>query len=381
MGSKKASKKKSAVSAKTSSKKPAVKTAKRSSARRVSWTALKTGDVVDVVAPGFCPTDDEVEAGVQFLESWGLKPRLPHDLFGSDTIASNTDEKRIKHLSHALLAKDSAAVWCLRGGYGAIRLVPGLLKLKKPAHPKVVLGISDVTTIQLWLQLKWKWPSLQAPLLDRLGRTVNPALVREGKPRPIDAQVEELRRIVFGETSTVLFEGLRRLDTAGHEGETAAHKTSKSGVGGKSKKKSEDLVRGVMAGGNLVTYVSAIGTGIHPNANGQILYFEDIGERGYRVDRLLEQLVQARVVSAKTKAIVFGEFIGGNETDGSNKVHDVIERFATTWARDNGVPVFTGITSGHGVNQRVVPIGTEAMLDLRSGSLEIETAVAHPRGR
>lgn len=322
------------------------------SSKRVvqGWTALRKGDIVDVIAPGFCPTDDEVEAGVRFLESWGLRPRLPHDLFGADVIASNSDEKRLKHVSHALLAKDSRAIWCLRGGYGAIRLVPGLLKLKKPVRSKVLLGLSDVTTLQLWLQVKWKWSSLQAPLLDRLGRMVEPSLVKEEKPRPVEAQVEELKRIVFGESSTLVFEGLRE----------------HSGVRAKAP------IRGTMGGGNLVTYASAIGTAIHPSSLGQILYFEDIGERGYRIDRLLEQLVQAKVVTAKTKAIVFGEFVGGREADGSCKINDVIDRFAKTWGHANKVPVLTGIASGHGLNQRVVPLGTKATLDLHSGSLEVQ---------
>ncbi len=359
-----ASKKKTAKKSggKTGSKRAPARTSVRKAAVVGTWAALKKGDIVDVIAPGFCPTDDEVEAGVQFLESWDLVPRLPHDLFGADVIASNTDEKRLKHLSHALLAKDSSAVWCLRGGYGAIRLVPGLLKLKKPARTKILLGLSDVTTIQLWLNLKWKWPSLQAPLLDRLGRTVNESLVREGRPRPIDAQVEELRRIVFGETSTVLYEGLRE-----HSGATVPKTHAKA------------LIRGTMGGGNLVTYASAIGTSIHPNSADQILFFEDIGERGYRIDRLLEQLVQSKVVTGKTKAIVFGEFIAGNESDGTNRVGDVIDRFARTWAIANGVPVLTGVSSGHGQNQRVVPLGTHAVLDLYSGSLEVDTAVQHAR--
>jgi muramoyltetrapeptide carboxypeptidase LdcA involved in peptidoglycan recycling len=55
----------------------------------------------------------------------------------------------------------------------------------------------------------------------------------------------------------------------------------------------------------------------------------------------------------------------------------VIDRFAQTWALANKVPVFTGIPSGHGQNQRVIPIGTSAVLDLHSGSLEVETAVKH----
>jgi muramoyltetrapeptide carboxypeptidase LdcA involved in peptidoglycan recycling len=66
--------------------------------------------------------------------------------------------------------------------------------------------------------------------------------------------------------------------------------------------------------------------------------------------------VQSKVLNSKTKAVVFGEFIAGLENDRSCKVHDVIDRFAQTWALSNKVPVFTGIPSGHGQNQRVIPI-------------------------
>lgn len=329
----------------------------------VSWAPFKRGDIIDVIAPGFCPTDDEVEAGVQFLESWGLQPRLPHDLFGADVLCSNTDEKRMRHLAHGLLAKDSVGVWCLRGGYGANRLVPGLLKLKKPSRAKIMLGLSDVTTLQLFLQLKWKWPSLQVPVLARMACLMNPKVAESSGLMPIDTQVEELRRVLFGETSTVLHEGLRRIGGLPPKAEKA------------------NVIRGEMIGGNLVTFASALGTAISPKTDGRIVYFEEVGERGYRIDRLLEQFIQAGVLTAKTKAIVFGEFVGGLEKDGTSKITGVIERFASTWARENKIPVLTGIASGHGLNQRIVPLGTNAVLDLRSGSLEIETAVQHPRGR
>lgn len=331
----------------------------RAKSRGSTWLPLKSGDLIDVVAPGFAALDDEVEAGVRFLEGWGLRVRLPHDLFGADTIASNTDEKRLNHLEHALLAKDSKAVWCLRGGYGAIRLVPGLLKLKRPARAKLLVGLSDVTTLQLWLQQKWMWPSLQAPLVDRLARLIDPKLAELKKVVPVPGQIEELRRVVFGEATSVLFEGLRP-----HGGLMLLH-------GAKVAKKAR-FIDGVTTGGNLATWVSAVGTRLHPKTDGQIVFFEDIGERGYRVDRLLEQLVQAKVLTAKTKALVFGEFTGGQEPDGSERVSDVIERFAATWGQANNVPVFTGIPLGHGQNQRVLPIGTRARLDMVSGSLDVK---------
>jgi muramoyltetrapeptide carboxypeptidase len=327
------------------------------------WQALKTGDTVDVVAPGFRSTDAEVQAGVRFLEGWGLRPRLPRDLFGEDVLSSNADIKRLKHLEDAFSSKSSQAVWCLRGGYGSIRLIPGLMKMKKPLRVKPLLGISDVTTLQLFLETKWKWPSLQAPLLDRLGRVIDPS-VALGRPIPIQSQIEELKQIVFGEKLEVRHPGLKQLGKASQIKNLL------------SKKSTSGWVEGSVTGGNLLTFASANGTAIHPTTDGKILYFEDVGERGYRVDRWLVQLVQTGIISKKTKAIVFGDFIEGDEKSGESLVPSVLRRFAETAAFDLGVPVFTGLQSGHGVNQRVVPLGTLARLNLREGELVVSTGCA-----
>lgn len=327
--------------------------------KTAGWTPLKTGSVVDIVAPGFRPTDKEAESGIQFLKSWGLTPRVPKDLFGRDVLSSNSDQARARHLIRALESSSSDAIWCLRGGYGSIRLVPLLMKMKKPKRLKPILGLSDITTLQQFVMKRWGWPSLQTPLLDRLGRVVNPelAMSEAGKmrPLPLPDEVSELRSILFGEVTTILHEGLRPLGKF-------RGGTSKTG-----------LVRGVMAGGNLLTFASANGTAIHPDTSGQILYFEDVGERGYRVDRWLVQMTQAGILNRKTKAIVFGEFIEGNEPQGGSLVEDVLRRFAKEWADVNKVPVYAGILSGHGQHQRVIPIGTSAVLDTKRHVLEIET--------
>ncbi len=328
-----------------------------------AWQALKKGDTVDVVAPGFRSTDAEVQAGVQFLEGWGLRARLPRDLFGDDVLSSNVDLKRLKHLEAAFSSKSSQAIWCLRGGYGSIRLIPGLMKIKKPLMVKPLLGISDVTTLQLFLEMKWKWPSLQAPLLDRLGRVIDPS-VAQGRPVPIQSQIEELKQIVFGDQLEVRHQGLKQLGKR-NQIKSLLSKLPKSG-----------LIEGSVTGGNLLTFASANGTAIHPTTEGKILYFEDVGERGYRVDRWLVQLVQTGIISKKTKAVLFGEFIEGDEKNGGSLVPDVLSRFAETTAFEMGVSVFTGLQSGHGVNQRVVPLGTSARLNLREGELVVATGAA-----
>src|ERR1700753_1366223 len=132
---------------------------------------LVPGDVVDVVAPGFRCTAEQLDGGIEFLKRQGLVPRGPADLFGDDLLCANSDARRFAQLRKAIYARDSRAVWCVRGGYGAIRIMERLQAMKPPQRRKLLIGYSDATTLHQLLNLFWGWPSLHGPLLDRLGGT------------------------------------------------------------------------------------------------------------------------------------------------------------------------------------------------------------------
>jgi muramoyltetrapeptide carboxypeptidase len=114
-----------------------------------------------------------------------------------------------------------------------------------------------------------------------------------------------------------------------------------------------------LTGGNLTVLQSTLGTALQRRPSG-ILFLEDIGERGYRIDRMLEQLRQAGVLR-HLKAIVLGTFLGGAESDGGNLGPAVLERFA----QELSIPVLSGIQAGHGTCQRPVFLHTPA--ELRCG--------------
>jgi muramoyltetrapeptide carboxypeptidase len=289
--------------------------------------ALRPGDVVDVVAPGFRCSDENLAKGVEFVRTLGLVPRVPEDLFGEDLLCANSDDKRFTQLKKALFARDSRAVWCVRGGYGAIRFVEKLKKLKPPKQ-KLFIGYSDATTIHHVLNHLWKWPSVHGPLLDRLGN---------GSVRP--DELEELKGVLFTPKHRTTFSDLTPLNRA------AARKVT---------------IRGKVYGGNLTVLQSTLGTPLQRNHR-EILFLEDIGERGYRVDRMLQHFLQAGALS-RIKAIVLGDFIGGNETDGRNLTQQVWQRFAAS----QKFPVFSGINAGHGEYQRAVWFNTPA--ELKGGS-------------
>lgn len=292
-----------------------------------TWRPLRPGDIVDLVAPGFYCKPEELQGAIAFVRQWGFVPRLPKRIFQKDILCSSPDEIRFEFLRQALLAPDSAAVWCLRGGYGSIRLLPRLKKLRAPRQAKLFVGLSDITSLHLYLTQEWGWSTIHGPMLDRLGK---------GGTAP--RFVRELHEVVSGEQADIVFAGLRPLN------ELAARRA---------------VIRAPLSGGNLITLQASLGTPFAWRTRGQILFFEDIGERGYRVDRVLEHFAHAGLFHG-IRAVVFGDFTGATDPDGKDRVPAVLRRFAQVMR----VPVLKGIQSGHGPIQRPVPFATRATLRL-----------------
>lgn len=300
-----------------------------------SWKFLKKGDVIDVVAPGYPSKPHEVEGAHLFLQKWGLQPRIPADLIKPHFLHANEDEQRFAFLKAAIEAKDSQVIWCLRGGYGSNRLLPYLARLKKPAKPKLVIGISDVTSLHTFFINEWGWKPLHAPLLDRLGRNL-----------VAPKYEKELHKILFGQSTEVEFKNLRPLNEA-------ARKVRN--------------IKAKVVGGNLRVLESALGTPWQIETRKKLLFLEDIGERGYSVDRMLEHFRQCGLFK-NCEGIVLGDFIGSNEPNSEeSKLDLVIKR----WALDLQIPLFSGMQAGHGTIQRPVPFNTECELVMGSNKKAI----------
>jgi muramoyltetrapeptide carboxypeptidase len=300
---------------------------------------LQPGEVIEVVAPGSRCSADSLRGGLEFLRRLGLKPRLPRSLFGADILCASSDRVRFEHLKRALYAPDSRCLWCVRGGYGAIRLVERLLELPPPPRPKLFVGYSDATTLHYFFNHHWRWPSLHGPLLDRLG---SGAVAAE--------EVGELKAVLFGAQPRVEFAGLTPLNSAA---------------------RLRRIVASRVFGGNLTVLQTTLGTALQRRPR-QILFLEDVGERGYRVDRMLQHLAQAGALR-NLKAVVFGAFIGGQEPDGRMLVPQVLQRFA----REQRFPVLMGLDSaGHGERQRPLFFNTPAELHCGAAPrLSVATAV------
>ncbi len=93
------------------------------------------------------------------------------------------------------------------------------------------------------------------------------------------------------------------------------------------------------------------------------MFVEDIGERGYRIDRMFEQFRQAGVFKG-CHGLILGDFIGGEEPATQKNNFDLVFK---RWAEDLDIPVFQGVEAGHGMIQRPVPFNTSCILNVEKG--------------
>lgn len=281
---------------------------------------LVAGDSVEIIAPASRCSDQHLLQLKELLASWQLNCIVADDIFGKDLLCANTDEIRFKSLRNAIENSQTKAIICARGGYGSMRLIPELTKVSPPQQSKLFVGMSDLTALNLYLHQQWGWPILHGALA-----------IDKFSPESIAA----FKSVLFGETDQLKLSGIPLNSLA----------------------EKNHFIEANIIGGNLTLVQTGIGTPWQMNASNKIIFLEEIGERGYRIDRMLEHLRQAGAFE-KAKAILLGDFINGNEPNGSSLVEPVLERFAKSCE----IPVVKIEGLGHGSTNFPLPLGKTVTL-------------------
>jgi len=234
------------------------------------------------------------------------------------------------------------AVFCARGGYGTMRLLPKLPVASEAAgpppeagrsvRPKAVVGFSDVTALHQWYQ-RAGLISIHGPVLTQLGRV------------PVSTHAR-LFSLLESEAPADPLTGTETL------------------VAGRAE--------GPLLGGNLSVFTRLLGTPFMPALEGAVLVLEDVGERPYRLDRMWTHLELAGVFRS-IKGIVLGSFTSCEEREADYTSLDVLRELAAA----TGLPCASGFPIGHGDVNEPVPLGVRVRLDAGSRTLTfLEPAVA-----
>jgi muramoyltetrapeptide carboxypeptidase len=263
--------------------------------------------------------------------------------FGEPTQAANLeqrrgyfagdDDERLAAFDAALRDEDALVLWAARGGYGATRLLARLDPALLRARPKLLVGFSDVTALLCWAWTHARVPSIHGPVVAQLAELPESDrervfdLIAGGIPDPL----------VADEHGSVLHGG---------------------------------RVEGPLIASNLELLRSLIGTPAMPDLRGAILAIEEVGERPYRLDRALTQLLTSGALRGVV-GVAVGDLHACVEPDNGGShgwsAHEVIEeRLARL-----GIPVITGLPFGHAPGRNAaLGFGVRHRLDAEQGSLE-----------
>ncbi len=295
------------------------------------WKYLQEGDIIDIIAPSSgVPTDNLQEYYSKVKDLFfrhGLVARINEDLIviENDPFSANSLNYRKDHFISCLTNKESKAVWAIRGGYGAAKILPFLEKLDLPQTNKLLLGFSDITALHLYFNKNWKFASLHAPV-------VNQALVNE-------KFMDEILALITGKKQMIDFNNLKALN------EFAKEQVS---------------ISATIIGGNLSLIQTSLATSWEIDSEGKILFIEDVGEQGYKLDRMLNHLLQAGIF-AKAKAVIFGQFNPPKDI-----VPDLCEVAIENFAKELQIPAISLPLIGHSfVDNSPLPFG--ALCDLTLG--------------
>ncbi|MBS4196010.1 S66 peptidase family protein [Lederbergia citri] len=298
--------------------------------------ALKQGDTIGLTAPAGPVTKERLQLAVSKIKEMGFDVEIGdtcYEYYGG--YLAGTPEQRANELNSMFVNQNILAIFCLRGGYGSLHLLPLLDYETISKNPKLFVGYSDITALHIAFQQKCHLPTIHGPM---------PA------SDLIDAEDFTIQSL-YSALTKFPFEW--RLENP--ESEPACCLVP-------------GFANGMMTGGNLSVIVSTLGTPFEIDTKGKILFLEDVGEEPYRIDRMLTQLVLAGKVS-DASGIVLGtwtECSSERYADGF-QIEDLFEKIIAPI----GKPTIFNVKAGHCKPSLSLPLGLSAHLDAVNGTLLI----------
>ena len=307
---------------------------------------LKAGDTVGLVIPSSAQWDPgAVDILLDSLKALGLNGKLGKHVFDRRGYFAGRDEDRAADLNAMFADPDVDAIHCIRGGWGAARLLPLLDWVTIAKHPKILVGYSDITALLLSLHAKTGLVTFHGPNGASAWNTFN---------------LDWMRRVLWNGEAAI-FANLKETDDT----LVPVKNRTRTITSGKA--------RGRLLGGNLTVFTTIIGSGYLPDFKDCILFVEDVEEAPYSLDRMFTQLKLAGILSG-VKGVVWGtcDKCSPGEGFGSLTIPDILDDHL----KPLGVPVYSGAMIGHVDRQFTLPLGVQVEMDADAGTITmLESAV------
>ena len=307
---------------------------------------LAAGQTVRLVSPATA-TFETVSAQIakESLEALGLKVTFGDHLLDRHGYLAGADKDRASDINKAFADPSVDAVVAIRGGWGSARLLPYLDFDVIAAHPKLLMGYSDITALHMAIQAKTGLTTFHGPI---------------GASGWNRFTVDYLKRVLFG-AEAVTFENLHEI------------RDSLTQIDYRTQTITPGKAQGRLLGGNLTVLTAILGSSYVPDFSGAILFLEDVGETLYRIDRMFTQLDLAGVLK-KVSGVVFGLCTDCKPEEGYGGL--TLEEILTEHLKPLGVPAYFGAMIGHRTPQFTLGEGVSVEIETTAGTIRmLEPAV------
>jgi len=298
---------------------------------------LRKGDAIGIISPASSPDDlGRINKGVTYFEKLGYQVEVGKNVGKYNGYLAGTDEERVDDLHTMFANKKINAVICVRGGYGSPRLLNKIDYWLIKKNPKIFVGYSDITALQLAFLRKANLVTFGGPMLAVDFHSEVDLYTEENFWRTITSSKK------IGKVSLPENESLQSLVKGKAEGE--------------------------ILGGNLSLVLSLLGTPYLPKMKNKILFLEDVDEAPYKVDRYLNQLLITGILD-KIAGLLLGEFTDCEEKDLEKKTL-TLDEVLQNYLGDLKIPVIKNFPHGHRKANHTIPFGINTKLNAEKGYVE-----------
>ena len=289
---------------------------------------LQKGDTIAILATARKNLDDNLKPAIDLLHSWGLEVVIGSTIGLDENQLAGTDEQRAADFQKQLDNPNIKGIWCVKGGYGTVRMVDLLDFTKFKQNPKWIIGFSDVTVLHNHL--------------NTMGYKSIHGIMPVTTARASKEAVESLKIALFGNhlSYQVAADPMNRMGTA----------------------------TGELVGGNLSILYSLLGSQSAIDCTDKILFIEDLDEYLYHVDRMMMNLKRNGCLES-IKGIIVGAMSGMKDNDipwGKNAVQ-IIEDVTKTY----NIPVLYSFPAGHIRDNRTLILGSKVTLNVGKTSSSV----------
>ncbi len=292
---------------------------------------LKPCDKVAIVSPSGAIDKKYIDGAVEVLSSWKLIPVIGENAYGEEGRYSGTVEQRFSDLQAAIDDDSVKAILCARGGYGAMHIVDMLDLTSFEIHPKWILGFSDITALHSATS------SIDVVSLHSI-------MAKHLTELPADAQpVKMMHDILFGESLP---------DYIGEP-----HELNRKGK-----------TEGVIVGGNLSVLFGLRGTHFDLDTYEKILFIEDIAEKPYHIDRMMQNLKMGGVLE-HLNGLIVGQF---TEIEEDPSMGQTVYEIIADAVSEYDYPVCFNFPAGH-IDQNIpLLLGAEVSFTVEDNQIEVK---------